>query len=268
MDEQAKQDVVIEHLTAEAAEFDRLVADLDAERWSAPTPAPGWTIAHQVGHLSFIFKIAGMAAAEPDAFRAMTGSIGGNLDGAVNAVLADYVSDPPEALLTRWRAERDTGIKALAQVPVGQIVPWLVNPLPMPVLAAAGMMELFAHGQDIADTIGTKPVRTDRIKHITGFAVRTWEFGYESRGLTPPDTEFRFELTAPSGQLWTFGPEDAAQRVSGRAEDFCLLVTRRRHPDDLEVTATGADAEHWLTIAQAYRGPAGAGREPGSGGNR
>jgi uncharacterized protein (TIGR03084 family) len=75
--------------------------------------------------------------------------------------------------------------------------------------------------------------------------------------------EFRFELTAPSGAQWPFGPEDATQRISGSAEDFCLLVTRRRHRDDLALTAIGQDAEHWLDIAQAYRGPAGEGRKAG-----
>lgn len=259
MEEQA----VISDLTAEAVAVDQLVAELDAARWSTPTPAPGWTIAHQVGHLAFIFRIAGMAAAEPDAFRAMAAQVGGGFDAAVNAALADYVNDPPDALLTRWRAERDAGIKALAAVPDGELVPWLVNPLPAPVLAAAGMMELFGHGQDIADALGTRRTPTDRLKHIVAFAVRTWDFGYQARDLTPPDVEFRFELTAPSGNTWLFGPADSPQRISGPAEDFCLLVTRRRHPDDLALRAVGAAAEHWLTIAQAYRGPAGKGREPG-----
>ena len=81
--------------------------------------------------------------------------------------------------------------------------------------------------------------------------------------MTPPASEFRFEITAPSGVLWAFGPADATDRVSGPAEDFCLLVTRRRHHRDLAVAATGEYATRWLDIAQAYRGPAGTGRRPG-----
>ncbi|MDA3646995.1 TIGR03084 family metal-binding protein [Saccharopolyspora indica] len=255
---------VIDDLTAEATEVDRLVADLTEEQWELPTPAPGWSIKHQIGHLAFIFQIAGMAAARPDDFRAMaeqTNRTG--FDSAVNAVLENYVHDPSEVLLARWRDERDTGIKALAAVSPDQVVPWLVNPLPPVVLGCAGMMELFAHGQDVADALGVRVPRTDRIRNLVGFAVRTWEFGYQSRGLTPPDVEFGFDLVGPSGARWTFGPEDAEQRITGSAEDFCLLVTRRRHRDDLAVSAVGADAEHWLDIAQAYRGPAGPGREPG-----
>jgi uncharacterized protein (TIGR03084 family) len=254
---------VIADLTAEAAEVDALVAGLADRDWDRPTPAPGWSIRHQIGHLAFIFRIAGLSAAQPAAFREMTKSLAGGFEQAVNAALEDYVHDPAEVLLARWRAERDAGIKALAAVPGDQLVPWLANPLPPYVLACAGMMELFGHGQDVADALGVRPVRTDRIGHLAGFAVRVRDFGYEARNLTPPAEEFRFELTAPSGKLWAFGPEDATQRINGSAEDFCLLVTRRRHRYDLDVRAKGTLADQWLDIAQAYRGPAGDGRRPG-----
>ena len=85
---------VIADLTADGEEVDRLVAGLDADRWAEPTPAPGCTIAHQIGHLAFVFRIAGMSAAEPEAFTAMTASLGGGFAAAVNAALADYVDDP------------------------------------------------------------------------------------------------------------------------------------------------------------------------------
>ncbi|WP_047870327.1 TIGR03084 family metal-binding protein [Nocardiopsis sp. RV163] len=253
----------IADLAAEAAAVDALVADLDPADWARPTPAEGWTVAHQIAHLSFVFRLAGTAASDAEAFRAMTAEAGKDFDGAVNAVLATYPLDEPEKLLARWREDRDFAVEALAKAPADRPVPWLVRPIPPAVLACAGMMELFAHGQDVADALGVRPERTDRIGNVAGFAVLTWEFGYQSRGLTPPDTEFRFELRAPSGQVWEFGPADAEQRVTGDAVDFCLLVTRRRHRDDLDVTAVGPDAEHWLGIAQAYRGPAGPGRRPG-----
>jgi uncharacterized protein (TIGR03084 family) len=254
---------VIADLTADTEEVEGLIAGLDAAGWQAPTPAPGWTVAHQVAHLAFIFRIAGTAAAHPDLFAAIAAKSSPNFEAAVNAALVEYLADPPEVLLSRWRDERDSAIKALAAVPAGQLVPWLVRPLPAPVLACAGMMETFAHGQDIADALGVSMARTDRLWHIAWFATLTWDFGYQSRGLTPPEVEFRYELTAPSGATWEFGPADAEQRITGPAEDFCLLATRRRHRADLAVRAEGADAETWLDIAQAYRGPAGEGRQPG-----
>ena len=59
-------------------------------------------------------------------------------------------------------------------------------------------------------------------------------------------------------------PEGAAQKVTGPAEDFCLLVTQRANRADLALEATGADADAWLNIAQAFAGPAGGGREAGT----
>ncbi|TDV41039.1 TIGR03084 family metal-binding protein [Actinophytocola oryzae] len=254
---------VIADITAEAADFEGLVAGIDEAAWALPTPAPGWSVAHQVGHLAFIFRLAGAAAAEPQVFKAMVERASGDFDAAVNASLESYLGDPPEVLLNRWRDERDTAIKALAAVPADQVVPWLVRPLPPAVLCCAGMMELFAHGQDIADALGVTRTRTDRLWFVAWFVTLVWDFGYQARGLSTPDVQFRYELTAPSGALWTFGPEDAGQRITGPAEDFCLLATRRRHRDDLAVTAVGAEADQWLDIAQAYRGAAGDGRRPG-----
>ncbi|MEQ4721879.1 TIGR03084 family metal-binding protein [Nonomuraea sp. B19D2] len=254
---------VIEDLTAESAALDRILAGLAAPQWAEQTPAPGWTVAHQVGHLAFMFRIAGLAASDPDAFRAMTASIKGGFNQAVNAALAEYVVLSPAELLARWREERAAGIRALSAVPAGQVVPWLVRPLPPEILASAGIMETFAHGQDILDALEIPRESADRLKYLVLFAVLTWDFGYQARGLTPPDVQFRYELTAPSGELWAYGPESADQRITGAALDFCLLVTRRRHRDDCDVTAVGPDADAWLDIAQAYRGPAGPGRRPG-----
>jgi uncharacterized protein (TIGR03084 family) len=126
-------------------------------------------------------------------------------------------------------------------------------------------METWAHALDVYDALGTSQEPTDRIRHIAHLGVRTRNYAFGVHGLEPPAEEFRVELTAPSGALWTWGPEDAAQSVTGSAYDFCLRVTQRRHRDDLDLVATGPDADRWLDIAQAFAGPAGVGREPARG---
>lgn len=256
------QDVFTD-LVAEGDDVYRLVAGLDAGQWASATPAEGWSVAHQIAHLAFIGEIATLAASDAAAFARFTAGAATGFQAAIDAALDSYMADPPEAVLARWRRSWTAAAAALAAVPADSTVPWLVNPLPPAVLAAAGMMELFAHGQDVADALGAQRRYTDRIGHVAWFGARTRDFGYLGRGLPVPDEEFRFELTAPSGARWEFGPRDAAQRVSGPAVDLCLLVTRRRHRDDLALSAVGDEAERWLDIAQAYRGPAGAGRLPG-----
>jgi uncharacterized protein (TIGR03084 family) len=250
-------------LIAENEALDQLVAGLDASQWDLPTPAPGWTVKHQVAHLTSIASLAELAASDPEGFQEMAAGATDDFDGAVQGLLAPYLAATPAVLLSRWRSERAAAARALAVLPPDQMVPWVARSIPAGILACAGIMELFAHGQDIADAVGIQRVYNDRIGHLAGFAARNRDFGYLVRGLTPPEDPFRFELTAPSGELWEFGPAAAEQRIAGPALDFCLLVTRRRHRDDLALTATGALADHWMDIAQAYRGSPGAGRRPG-----
>ena len=256
--------VVLAALTAEGEALDGLLAPLPDDDWRTPTPAPGWTIAHQVTHLVSVFRLAALAAARPEAFAAFQTDLRGRDFGdAVESALSEHLSLPPQQLLQTWREQRATTVQALSAVPPEALVPWLVRPLLPAVLTSAGLMETFAHGQDIADALGVHREATDRLTPIVAFAVHTRDFGYLARGLTPPQEPFRFEIESPSGALMTFGPEDASQRITGPALDFCLLTARRRHRDDLRVTAEGQLADQWLDIAQAYRGPAGDGRRPG-----
>lgn len=254
---------VFTDLTAEGEALDKIVAGLDAAQWALDTPAPGWTVKHQVAHMASIFRIAGLAGSDPDLFVRLTAGAEKDFDGAVSALLQPYLALSPDDLLARWRTERDTAVAALAAMPPDQLVPWVARQIPVRVLGCAGLMEMFAHGQDIADAVGARREHTDRVGHLAWFAIRNRDFGYQVRGLTPPVAEFGYELTAPSGEVWRFGPADAEQRITGPAVDFCLLVTRRRHRDDLALRATGAEADGWLDIAMAYRGSPGPGRQPG-----
>ncbi|GAA2044178.1 TIGR03084 family metal-binding protein [Catenulispora yoronensis] len=256
------QDVYTD-LAAEADELDALVSGLDEEEWNRATPSPGWTVGHQIAHLAFIAHLAWAAAADQEQFQRLAAQAKADFQGSVDAALEEYTAGGRAETLARWRAEQAAATKALAAVPADQVVPWLVNPLPPSILAAAGLMELFGHGQDVYDALGVERVPSDRIGHLAFFGARTRDFGYLAHGITPPEGEFRFELAAPSGAVWKFGPEDAADRVVGPALDFCLLVTRRRHHADLALAAEGDEAKRWLEIAQAFRGPAGEGRRAG-----
>ncbi|MDQ4007925.1 MAG: maleylpyruvate isomerase N-terminal domain-containing protein, partial [Actinomycetota bacterium] len=61
---------VLDDLAAEGAALEALVAGLDADGWRTATPAPGWTIAHQVAHLAWTDEAALLAATDPGAFGA------------------------------------------------------------------------------------------------------------------------------------------------------------------------------------------------------
>ena len=117
--------------------------------------------------------------------------------------------------------------------------------------------------QDIADALGVTREPTGRLRHVAHIGVGARGYSYAVHGQTPPGIPVRVELTAPDGSLWTWGPEDAGDRITGPALDFCLLVTQRRHRDDLALAIEGPAAAEWMAIAQAFAGPPGEGRRPG-----
>ncbi|MCS0600376.1 TIGR03084 family metal-binding protein [Streptomyces sp. LP11] len=258
---------VIDDLRAESDELDRLVAELDPEQWARPTPAPGWTVAHQIAHLAWTDHSALLAVTDAGAFQALVEKALTAPGSFVDEGAEEGARLPPAELLSGWRAGRDALERALRAAPPGSRFPWYGPPMSGASLATARLMETWAHSLDVADALGAVRPATDRLRHVARLGVRTRDFAYGVHGLTPPQTEFRVELDGPSGEVWSYGPPDAAQRVTGPALDFCLLVTQRAHRADLALTAEGPDADRWLDLAQAFAGPPGAGRPP-TGGER
>jgi uncharacterized protein (TIGR03084 family) len=178
----------------------------------------------------------------------------------VDAGAEELATAPPDRLLADWRQTRARLHDELLAVPDGRKLPWFGPPMSAASMATARLMETWAHGLDVADALGVRRPATARLRSIAHIGVRTRDFAFAINGLSAPAEPFHVELQAPDGSTWSWGPDDAAQRVTGSAEDFCLLVTQRRPRAALDVHAVGADAENWLTIAQAFAGPPGPGR--------
>jgi uncharacterized protein (TIGR03084 family) len=225
-----------------------------------------------VAHLLWTDEAATAAATDKEAWDALVLRAMEDPTGFVDQQAHEVARLSPSALLARWGAARTALVAALRGLPAGEKMPWFGPPMSAASMATARFMETWAHSLDVYAALGLEPHaledrQSDRIRHVAHLGVRTRDFAFSVHQLPPPAEEFRIELRAPSGGTWTWGPEDAAQTVSGSAYDFCLLVTQRVHRDDTDLVATGADAERWLGIAQAFAGPPGGGREAvGSGG--
>lgn len=253
---------VLADLHDETEELDRLVSGLPTGEWARPTAAPGWTIAHQIAHLTWTDEVSRLAVSDPDSFGDHLRLAAIDPGGFVDAAAQQGASASPGELLTRWRSARAALAVALAEVPDGARLPWFGTTMSATSMATARLMETWAHGQDIYDGLSLTREPTARLRHIAWLAVRTRDYAFGLHGLAAPAEPFRVELQAPDGELWTWGPEDAAQRVTGPALDFCLLATQRRNRRDLTLISAGDDAERWLSIAQAFAGPPGEGRPP------
>ncbi|MGR8009958.1 TIGR03084 family metal-binding protein [Streptomyces hypolithicus] len=258
---------VLDDLRAEGDELDQLVGGLSEQQWSLATPAPRWSIAHQIAHLAWTDAAALLSVTDPEGFAVQAGKALAAPERFVDEAADSGAELPVGELLARWRDGRSQLQRAIRAAPEGARFPWFGPPMSAASMATGRLMETWAHGQDIADALGVRRRPTARLRHVARIGVRARAYAFAVRGLTPPTEEFRVELTAPDGAgTWAYGPPDAAQRVTGPAIDFCLLVTQRAHRDDVTVRAEGADADRWLGIAQAFAGPAGAGREPKRGG--
>ena len=251
---------IVDDLRAESDYLDELVAELPATGWAKATPAPGWTIAHQIAHLLWTDRVALLSVNDEAGFTEVLGAAAEDPSGFVDRGAERIAASAPAELLADWRHTRRRLHDALLTVPDAHKLPWFGPPMSAASMATARLMETWAHGLDVADALGVTRPATSRLRSIAHIGVRTRDFAFAINGLAVPTDPFRVELLAPDGSTWTWGPEDAPQRVTGSAEDFCLLVTQRRPRAALDVTADGDDAQRWLTIAQAFAGPPGPGR--------
>jgi uncharacterized protein (TIGR03084 family) len=251
---------IVAELRAESDQLDALVAALPEQGWRTATPAPGWTIAHQIAHLHWTDRVAVVAVTDEAGFAELLTLAAKNPGGFVDEGAEELAATPPPDLLAEWRQMRVRLHDELLRVESGRKLPWFGPPMSAASMATARLMETWAHGLDVADALGVKRSASPGLKSIAHIGVRTRDFAFAVNGLPAPAEPFLVELRAPDGAAWSWGPADAAQRVTGSAEDFCMLVTQRRPHAELDVAAVGPDAERWLTIAQAFAGPPGSGR--------
>ena len=255
-----KLEEVLNDLASLGDRLDALVADLPEDGWRTPTPAAGWDVATQVAHLAWTDEVAVAAATDKAAWDALVLTALQDPDHYVDDAALNGGAVPPADLLTRWRTARGALAEALRAYPTGDKMPWFGPPMSATSMATARFMETWAHSLDVHAALDADPVIDDAIRHVAHIGVRARNFAFSVHELDAPAEEFRIELTAPSGDLWSWGPEDADQSVRGSAYDFCLLVTQRIHRDDTSLVAQGRDANAWLGIAQCFAGPPGEGR--------
>jgi uncharacterized protein (TIGR03084 family) len=250
---------IIDDLAAEQAVILRLIESLPDEAWDRPSPAEGWTLRDCVVHLAETDESAFDAVAGTERERPGPRS-GVNTPGQLAA------RDVKPTQVVEWYSSSAARlVEALRSLDPEARPTWAGRPMGARSFISARIMEHWSHGLDIHDAAGVEAVDSDRLRHVAHLGWLTRDFAFRNRGLTPPSEPFFIELQAPSGQTWSWGPPDAAQRITGSASDFCRVVTQRIHWSDTDLRTEGLDAAEFLKIAQAFAGPPGSGRPPGSG---
>jgi uncharacterized protein (TIGR03084 family) len=250
-------------LMAETTELEKLLSPLDEAAWSTPTPAEGWNVKDQISHLAYFDEAVVTAATEPDRFREERDALlagGGDFTGEI----AEQHRSRPGTDVHEWfRRTRAAVVEILGGLDPSTRVPWYGPDMSVASAVTARIMETWAHGQDVADGLGTQRTPTKALRQVAHIGVRAMPNSFVTHGRETPTAPILVELTAPGGDTWTWGDPAATDVVRGRAVDFCLVTTRRRHLDDTDLVVEGPVAQEWMSIAQAFAGPPGSGRAPG-----
>jgi len=254
---------IVDDLRAEQVSLDDIVSGIDRKAWTAPTPAAGWDVRDQIGHLTFFDERAVEAIVAPDVFLAGIEAATVDIDGYMASHLDVVRRSNSGEVLSHWRQGRTALIDELVPLDPSARLAWYGPPMSARSFATARLMETWAHGQDIVDGLELNRTPTDRLRHIAFLGVRTMAWSFTVNGRDVPTEAVRVRLAAPSGDRWVWNEDSTQNIVSGDPEDFCLVVTQRRHIQDTGLKVTGPVAEEWMSIAQAFAGPPGPGRPAG-----
>lgn len=252
-------DTIRQDLADEQDTLEQILRDLSPEEWSLPTSCPGWSVADQVGHLSYFDRAAAISIGDPERFgkrvvELVRVSQEEGASGVDELTLSTYREMSPDQLLESWRDTREQLRKMAETLSPEQRIAWYGPPMGALSFLTARLMETWTHAQDIVAAAKARYPVTDRLRHIAHLGYRTRNWSYINRGLSAPETEIFIQLNGPGGENWEYGNPAAPDWVKGNALEFCLVVTRR-----IGLTETGLTfspgAREWLEIAQAFAGP-------------
>lgn len=243
------------NLDAESRFLESIVSTLPEESWALPTPAQGWTIAHQIAHLTWTDGVTlATLRGEFEPYRETV-----DVTQLVDEAAELGAAQQPAQLLRTWMNQRRTLAEAFEKADPETRYEWFGPSMGLRAMMTARVMETWAHAQDVADALHVEHPDSAALKDVAFLGVITRDFAYSINGLNPPTQEFRIELTPPPAcgdeGPWVWGDESATQGVRGSARDFCLAVTQRRELEQLSLHVYGDEAQQWMSIAQAFAGP-------------
>jgi uncharacterized protein (TIGR03084 family) len=241
-------------------ESDDLIACLKPladQQWALPTPASGWSTHDQVSHLAFFDDSARLALTDPESFRRDADNLMVAGMDFPDRIAAQYRSKAPDEILGWFAKARNQLLAAYEGDDPRRRLPWFGPDMSVASSATARLMETWAHGQDVYDTLGLPHPPSPGLRSIAHLGVATFAFAHTLNGIDVPEQPVRVALQSPKDEEWWYwGPEDSPDQIIGAAEDFVLTVTQRRHWTETALTVHGPVAKRWLDIAQVFAGAA------------
>jgi len=242
---------LIDDLEAEHRELYDVVAALSTDEWLAPTPAWGWDVRDTIAHLADTDELAiGTATGGEYALNDMAARAASAEDLTFQGVRRGRRM--PGAGVGHWWEQTSADLRTtLAALPADARIPWGLG-MRTPSFVTARLMETWAHGLDVRAALGVDAPDSDRLAHVAWLATRALPYAFSVAGQQMPAAALRVELVLPSGAVWTYGPEDAADRITGPAGEYCRVFVQRRSRADTTLEIRGDAALAAISVARAY----------------
>lgn len=247
---------VLDALRAQHGELAGLLAPLGDDDWRRPTPCEGWDIADVVVHLgqTDALALASLAGRFDRHLEEVAAGLTGaeSIDDGADLMVVQERGRPAAEIRDEWTANAAALDDVLAGYDLHARVRWVAGELSARTLAATRLAECWIHTGDVADALGIELAPTERLQHIARLAWRTlpYAFARDGRELHGP---VAFELRSPSGETWSFVPDDPpATVVRGDAAELCGVAGRRLDPRATGLRAEGPDADAVLALVRTY----------------
>ncbi len=257
------------HFSAECAALKSLVTPLTESNFSRKTQFKEWTLNDIFSHLYMGDNNARLTLLDPDSFKAAQNARQKALDGGISRF--EYQSQwvnglKGHALVTAWFESSLETADAYADADPKKRVAWVGPDMSARSSITARFMETWSHSQAIYDLLGLERQDDDRIRAIAHLGAITFGWTFANRGEAPPGLPPHITLNSPSGGTWEWNPERAnsGESVSGRATEFCQVVTQTRNIADVSLKLEGTTAKAWMTKAQCFAGPPNDPPQPGT----
>lgn len=234
-----------------------LVSPLADDAFNQPTAFKGWTINNVISHLHLWNWAADLALTKPDAFQDFLKDVGDHINrGTLNTFEQEWLDGlEGQALVEAWRKFYLETAERFGAADPSMRVKWAGPDMSVRSSITARLMETWAHGQEVYDHCGVVRQNADSIRNVVVLGVNTYGWTFKTRGETAPEPMPHVKLTAPSGEVWTYGDASEVELIEGAAEEFCQVVTQTRNIADTKLRVHGANATTWMSIAQCFAGP-------------
>lgn len=243
-----------------------LLADTDESRFDEKTQFKDWTLNDVLGHLHMWNYAADLSLVNEAKFVDLLGQVMGSANaGGMRGFEAEWRDGKNgKALLEDWRNFYTEMADRFKDADPKQRLKWAGPDMSVRSSITARLMETWAHGQEVFDHLGVKRQEADRIKNVVVIGMNTFGWTFVNRKMDVPTDVPYVRLTAPSGDIWEWNDPTDANKVEGKAEEFCQVVTQVRNIKDTNLTVVGNTANQWMSIAQCFAGPPEEPPAPGS----